>query len=229
MHGRVAAVLGTLLGLDRMIDPVPSKRHELVVAMVVAQVIDPSSGLASARARALRRETTSNSLGDLLTLKRCDEDDLYEAMDYALTRQVSIEGNLARAHLADGMLVLYDVSSAAFEGKTGAPDVIGHVKDAVYNRLQIIHPDYPGQRLVVYEDPLLCEKRKRKREALLCAAKQELDKIASAVAQTRRPLRGTEMISLRQGGQPLSGREARCHRDHQRFPLVLSRRASDRL
>jgi hypothetical protein len=40
-----------------------------------------------------------------------DEDDLYGAMDWLLERQERIEGRLARRHLSDGELVLYDVSS----------------------------------------------------------------------------------------------------------------------
>ena len=46
----------------------------------------------------------------------CDEDDLDAAMDYLRARQERIEDALAARHLAGGTLVLYDVSSAAFEG-----------------------------------------------------------------------------------------------------------------
>ena len=50
-HGHVAAVLGTArqLGLDELIDPVPSRQRDLVTAMAVAQVIAPDSKLAIAR------------------------------------------------------------------------------------------------------------------------------------------------------------------------------------
>ena len=48
----------------------------------------------------------------------CDEDDLYAAMDWVLARKHDIETTLAARHLANGTLVLYDVSSAAFEGRT---------------------------------------------------------------------------------------------------------------
>lgn len=55
-HGHVAAVLGTLraLGLQEVIDPLPSRSRDLVCAMVAAQVIDPSSKLACARGCAPR-------------------------------------------------------------------------------------------------------------------------------------------------------------------------------
>jgi hypothetical protein len=115
-HGHVAAVLGTArqLGLEELIDPVPSRHRDLVTAMAVAQVIEPDSKLAIARG--LREETAASSLGDVLALGSCDEDDLYAAMDYLHGRQDEIQDALAARHLAGGTLVLYDVSSAASGG-----------------------------------------------------------------------------------------------------------------
>ena len=138
-HGHVAAVLGTLrgLGLEELIDPVPCRQRDLVSAMIVAQVIDPGSKLAIARG--LRGETAASSLGEVLHLGDCDEDDLYEAMDYLHARQEHIEDGLAARHLAGGTLVLYDVSSAAFEGRTCPLGAIGHPKDGVRGRLQIVY------------------------------------------------------------------------------------------
>jgi hypothetical protein len=138
-HGHVAAVLGTLrqLGLAELIDPVPSRPRDLVVAMAVAQVTAPDSKLAIARG--LRDQTASSSLGEVLGLGSCDEDDLYAAMDYLRARQERIEDALAARHLAGGTLVLYDVSSAAFEGRTCPLGAIGHPKDGVRGRLQIVY------------------------------------------------------------------------------------------
>jgi hypothetical protein len=138
-HGHVAAVLGTArqLGLDELIDPVPSRHRDLVVAMAVAQVIDPGSKLAIARG--LRDATAASSLGEVLGAGSCDEDDLYEAMDWLAARQQTIEDALAARHLAGGTLVLYDVSSAAFEGRTCPLGAIGHPKDGVRGRLQIVY------------------------------------------------------------------------------------------
>src|SRR6266702_512503 len=112
-HGHVAAVLGTLrsLGLEEVIDPAPW----------------------------LRGETAASSLGAVLGLEDCDEDDLYEAMDWLLPRQQAIEDTLAARHLAGGTLVLYDVSSAAFEGRTCPLGEIGHPRDGVRGRLQIVY------------------------------------------------------------------------------------------
>jgi hypothetical protein len=138
-HGHVAAVLGTArqLGLDELIDPEPSRHRDLVVAMAVAQVIAPDSKLAIARG--LRKETAASSLGEVLHLGSCDEDDLYAAMDYLHGRQEAIQDTLAARHLAGGTLVLYDVSSAAFEGRTFPLGAIGHPKDGVHGRLQIVY------------------------------------------------------------------------------------------
>jgi transposase len=108
-----------------------------VTAMLVAQVIAPASKLACARG--LRTATATSTLGEVLGLSGCDEDDLYEAMDWMLERQDAIEKALAKRHLADGMLVLYDVSSAAFEGRTCPLGKIGHPRDGVKGRLQIVY------------------------------------------------------------------------------------------
>jgi hypothetical protein len=138
-HGHVAAVLGTLraLGLEELIDPELSRQRDLVVAMVVAQVIAPDSKLAIARG--LRDATAASSLGEILHLGGCDEDDLYAAMDWLAARQQRIEDALAARHLAGGTLVLYDVSSAAFEGRTCPLGAVGHPKDGVRGRLQIVY------------------------------------------------------------------------------------------
>ena len=138
-HGHVAAVLGTVraLGVEELIDSVSSRRRDLVTAMLVAQVIDPGSKLATARG--LRTGTASSSLGAVLGVSGCDEDDLYAAMDWVLARKDAIEKALAARHLADGTLVLYDVSSAAFEGRSCPPGKIGHARDGVKGRLQIVY------------------------------------------------------------------------------------------
>ena len=138
-HGHVAAVLGTAdrLAVPALLDPARSRSRDLVVAMLVAQVIAPGSKLATARG--LRSQTATSSLGEVLGVSGADEDDLYEAMDWALARKDAIEAALAKRHLADGTLVLYDVSSAAFEGHTCPLGKIGHPRDGVHGRLQIVY------------------------------------------------------------------------------------------
>jgi hypothetical protein len=138
-HGHVAAVLGTAqqLGVQELIDPTPSRRRDLVTAMLVAQVIAPGSKLATARG--LRTQTATSSLGEVLGVASCDEDDLYAAMDWVLARKETIENALAARHLVNGTLVLYDVSSAAFEGRSCPLGAIGHARDGVKGRLQIVY------------------------------------------------------------------------------------------
>jgi hypothetical protein len=138
-HGHVAAVLGSArrLGIEDLIDPAPSRWRDLVTAMLIAQVIGPGSKLAFARG--LRTQTATSSLGQVLGVASCDEDDLYAAMDWVLARQDSIENALAARHLVNGTLVLYDVSSAAFEGRTCPLGAIGHPRDGVKGRLQIVY------------------------------------------------------------------------------------------
>ncbi|ETW26358.1 IS1634 family transposase [Mycobacterium gastri] len=138
-HGHVAAVLGSAARLEiaELIDPVRSRNRDLVLAMLVAHVIDPGSKLATARG--LRSETATSSLGEVLGVGGADEDDLYAAMDWALKRKDAIEKALAARHLVNGTLVLYDVSSAAFEGRTCPIAKIGHARDGVKGRLQIVY------------------------------------------------------------------------------------------
>src|ERR1700682_2726715 len=138
-HGHVAAVLGTAraLGLEELTDAAPSRRRDLVTAILVAQVIAPGSKLATARG--LRTQTATSSLGQVLGVAGCDEDDLYAAMDWVLARKDTIEEALAARHLANGTLVLYDVSSAAFEGRSCPLGAIGHPRDGVRGRRQIVY------------------------------------------------------------------------------------------
>ncbi|WP_230871505.1 IS1634 family transposase [Mycobacterium canetti] len=138
-HGHVAAVWGTAakLGIAELIDPTPSRNRDLVCAMLIATVIEPGSKLAIARG--LRAETATSTLGMALGVTGADEDNLYAAMDWALARKDVIETALAARHLADGTLVLYDVSSAAFEGHTCPLGAIGHARDGVKGRRQIVY------------------------------------------------------------------------------------------
>ena len=108
-HGHVAAVLGTLrkLRLDRTLAATASPERERAIALIVARILAPGSKLATAR----------DSLAEMLGIESVDEDELYAAMDWLLERQGTIEKRLARRHLSDGALVLYDLTSTYFEGR----------------------------------------------------------------------------------------------------------------
>jgi len=57
------------------------------------------------------------------------ENDLYEAMDWLLERQERIEKKLAARQLREGCLVLHDVSSSFYEGRTRPLAQFGHDRD----------------------------------------------------------------------------------------------------
>ena len=137
-HGHVAAVLGTLrrLGLEKLLDRKHHRQRDLVVAMIVARLIEPQSKLATARG--FRQETASASLGEVLGLQAADEDDLYQAMDWLLPRQQRIERGLAQRHLSEGSLVLYDLSSTYFEGRQCPLAQFGKSRDERSGNRQIV-------------------------------------------------------------------------------------------
>ncbi len=136
-HGHVAAVLGTLrkIGLDTMIDPQASARRNQVIAMIVARVIAPTSKLATLRG--LSAETAATTLGEEVGLGAIDENDLYAAMDWLVARQDRIEQALARRHLEEGCLVLYDLTSVWMEGQTCPLAKSGYSRDGKAGKLQI--------------------------------------------------------------------------------------------
>jgi transposase len=141
-HGHVAAVLGMLrkIGLDRLLGPVgnaPNRCRDLVVAMIVARLIAPLSKLATAKA--LDPITAASSLGEVLGLGPVDEDELYTALDWLLERQPQVEAALARRHLKDGTLVLYDVSSSYLEGRCWPLAQFGFNRDGKRGKLQIVY------------------------------------------------------------------------------------------
>ena len=137
-HGHVAAVLGTLrrLGVDSVVASKRSPERDRVVAMMVARVLAPASKLALARE--LRTETLRTTLGECLGLESVEEDELYEAMDWLLERQERIEQQLAKRHLSEGTLALYDVTSTYFEGRCCPLARFGHPRDGKRDKLQIV-------------------------------------------------------------------------------------------
>ena len=138
-HGHVAAVLGTMrkIGFEEILGSQSCKERALVVAMVVARIIDARSKLATARS--LADQTAASSLGLELGLQNADEDDLYHAMDWLLARQSLIENKLAARHLEDGSLILYDVSSSFYTGKHCSLAAFGHNRDGKNGYSQIVY------------------------------------------------------------------------------------------
>ena len=124
-HGHVEVVLKMIrkLGLDELVASEPSRRRDLVIAMIAERLLFPSSKLANTR------HWHDTTLAEELGVADADEDQLYDAMDWLLERQETIEKKLARRHLSDGALVLYDVTSSYYEGKTCPLARFGHDRD----------------------------------------------------------------------------------------------------
>lgn len=137
-HGHAAAVLGTVrnLHLDRLFDKHADRYRDLVLAMIVARVLAPASKLATSRA--LYPDTLSSTLGEMLHLDSLTEDQLYQAMDWLLPQQARIEKSLAKRHLAEGSLVLYDLTSTYFEGRHCPLGKLGHSRDDQKGKLQVV-------------------------------------------------------------------------------------------
>jgi len=137
-HGHVAAVLGTLcrLGVEQLLAPKKRRPRELVTAMIVARILAPQSKLATARS--LGHDTALTSLGQTLAVESADAHELYAAMDWLLPRQAQIEAALAKRHLVEGTLALYDLTSTYFEGQTCPLAKFGHARDGKKGKLQIV-------------------------------------------------------------------------------------------
>lgn len=134
-HGHVSAVRLAMqqLGFDALIATRPSRERDLVCAMVAARVLDARTKLATTR----WWETTT--LADEFGVADAGVNELYTAMDWLLPRQETIERKLARRHLGDGGLVLYDVSSSYFEGTTCPLARIGYSRDGRKNTPQVVY------------------------------------------------------------------------------------------
>jgi hypothetical protein len=124
-HGHVEAILGTMrrIGLDTLIAATPSRQRNLVLAMIAERLIHPCSKLATTRL------WHSSTLAAELDVEDAAVDELYDALDWLLARQKRIENKLAKRHLRDGGLALYDVSSSYYQGRTCPLARYGHDRD----------------------------------------------------------------------------------------------------
>ena len=145
-HVNAALQMARRLELAKLLDPKPSRQRDLALAMICQRALAPMSKLATTRA--FERST----LAEELDVRSADEDDLYAAMDWLRERQEQIEDRLARRHLADGQLVLYDVSSSYFEGRSCELAALGYSRDGKRGTPQIIYGllcDKPGRPIAV--------------------------------------------------------------------------------
>jgi len=132
-HGHVQAVREAMsrIGFDRLISARPCREGDLVVAMVAARILESSSKLATTR------WWHSTTLPKTLGVEDADEDALYGAMDWLFRRQDRIEKKLAKRHLHEDGLVLYDLSSSYFEGSCCPLAAKGYNRDKKQGKLQV--------------------------------------------------------------------------------------------
>jgi hypothetical protein len=137
-HGHVLAALGTArrIGLDRLLPHGSERRRRLALALIVARLLDPAAKLATARA--LDTTTAIHSLGASLDLGQVSAKEVYGTLDWLGRGQPAIEAALARRHLRDGTLVLYDVTSSYLEGRCCELAKFGYSRDGRRDRPQIV-------------------------------------------------------------------------------------------
>src|SRR5271168_837911 len=138
-HGHVLAALtiARRIGLDELFPRRASqRRRDVALALIVARLLDPAAKLATARM--LDTDTASHSLGETLGLGRVTAREIYTTLDWLGREQAFIENQLARRHLKNGALVLYDVTSTYLEGRCCPLAQHGYSRDSRGDRPQLV-------------------------------------------------------------------------------------------
>jgi hypothetical protein len=124
-------------GFDRLLATRKSREKDLAMALVAGRVLHPGSKLSPSGL--LSEESRASTLGQVLGVEGADENELYGAMDWLVARHGMIEEAMARQHLRNGCLVLYDVSSSYLEGKHCPLAKFGYSRDHRADRMQITY------------------------------------------------------------------------------------------
>ena len=138
-HGHVLAALSIArrIGLDDLLPRRAAQpRRDLALALIIARLLDPAAKLATARM--LDHATASHSLGELLNLGSVSAREIYATLDWLGREQSCIEAKLARRHLKEGTLVLYDVTSTYLEGRCCPLARPGYSRDNRPDRPQLV-------------------------------------------------------------------------------------------
>jgi len=130
-HVKAVRVVMSRLKFPGLLCSRSSRQRDLVCAMVAARIIAPHTKLATTR------WWHTTTLAEDFAVADASEDDLYAAMDWLLARQGRIQKKLAGRHLETGGLVLYDLSSSYFEGKTCPLAKLGYSRDGKKGKLQV--------------------------------------------------------------------------------------------
>src|SRR6266436_1329481 len=129
-HAAAAAAMARKLGFPALPGP-PGPQRDLAYALVISRVIRPASKLSTA---SWWQDVT---LGPDLGVAGASTDDIYEAMDWLAARQDGIEKQLARRHLREGGIAMFDLSSSWVEGAHCELAAFGHSRDGKRGRAQI--------------------------------------------------------------------------------------------
>ncbi|MCC6611312.1 MAG: transposase, partial [Burkholderiales bacterium] len=132
-HGHVQAVAVAMqrLQIEPLLAARASRERDLACAMIAARVVAPHTKLATTR------WWHTTTLAEEFGVVEANEDDLYAAMGWLLAHQGTIQKKLAARHLADGGLVLYDLSSSYFEGTHCPLATLGYNRDGRKGLLQV--------------------------------------------------------------------------------------------
>jgi len=138
-HGNVVAVLKSAyrMGLDQLLSSRGCRERDLILALVTSRILSPGSKLGVSAC--LTHETSQNTLAQELQLGDVGVHELYSAMDWLLLRQKRIENKLAKKHLRDGVLVLFDVSSSYYTGRKSSLITHGYSRDHRRDQPQIVY------------------------------------------------------------------------------------------
>jgi Transposase DDE domain len=131
-HGHAAAVhvMARLLGFPALLGP-PGPERDLAYALVISRALRPASKLSTI---AWWDDVT---LGADLGVAGASTDDVYAAMDWLAARQDGIEKELARRHLRDGGIAMFDLSSSWVEGSHCELAAYGYSRDGKRGKAQI--------------------------------------------------------------------------------------------
>jgi Transposase DDE domain len=133
-HGNVAAVhvMAGKLGLRSLLGP-PSKERDTAYALIASRAVRPKSKLSTVRWWNSGDTTLAADLG----IAGVTTDDVYDAMDWLLAQKGKIEKKLARRHLREGGIAMYDLSSSWVEGSCCELAAFGYSRDGKRGRAQI--------------------------------------------------------------------------------------------
>jgi transposase len=125
--------------------------------------------------------------------------------DFGIEKLVLVgdRGMIGQKRIADLRAVKgLDWITALKNGQISTLMATGHLQLGLFderNLFELIHPDYPGERLVACRNPALQKLRAHKREALLEATIKDLEKIRSRTTQAKRRLKGRDKIGVAVG------------------------------